>query len=295
MEVSFIIVTYKRNEMLQLCVESIYKQQNLPQYCEIIVVDNGGSAAVIVPDDTIPLRLEHAPDNLGAAGGRNLGMKLAQGKYWILMDDDATLYDPMVARRIIDLFEQHPNCGGVGGCGYSAEGELQISHLPFPDKDFAVALQGVTEAPYYYGFIHALRADVIRHVGDYPERFVIMMEEVDLSYRIIDAGYIILYDPQIAVTHYHSEQGRATIGDKYWYRNTLNKMQLGWRLLPLPYPVTIALIWSGATLWYTKNPLLLWRIWRDFVGMIPELRRERNPIGARTIAYLRRVGGRLWY
>jgi len=80
MKLSFVIVTYKRGNLLQKCLDSVFEQQDLSRPYEVIVVDNGGDAEVAVPGHAdIIFHLEQPGKNLGAAGGRNLGMSLAQG------------------------------------------------------------------------------------------------------------------------------------------------------------------------------------------------------------------------
>jgi GT2 family glycosyltransferase len=149
--------------------------------------------------------------------------------------------------------------------------------------------------PYFYGGGHILRAEAVRKVGDYPERFFYAMEEVDLCLRLIDAGYTILYDPSVAAYHHTDQVGRSVYGDRYWKRNTLNKTRVGWRLLPQPYPWTTLAVWSMATLVKTRKPGAVWEVWYDLWKERAQLAIERKPIKPQTVSYLHRIGARLLY
>jgi GT2 family glycosyltransferase len=121
------------------------------------------------------------------------------------------------------------------------------------------------------------------------------MEEVDLSYRILDAGYRIVYAPDAAVIHHRVDAGRPIKGADYWARNTLNKARMAWRLLPLPFPITILIIWSAAALIKTRRIDLVWHIWRQLWAERSLLAQERKPLQQRTLEYLRNTGARLLY
>jgi GT2 family glycosyltransferase len=120
-------------------------------------------------------------------------------------------------------------------------------------------------------------------------------EEIDLSYRLLDRGYKILYAPQVQVDHYQSQSGRPQQGAAYWRLNALNKSRMAWRLLPLPYPLTTTLIWGLAAAYRTRRPGLAGIIWRQLWAEREALRQERRPIQPETAQYIQHIGGRLLY
>jgi GT2 family glycosyltransferase len=295
MKVSFVVVTYKRGPLLQQCLDSIYAQQGLSHY-EIIVIDNGGEA-VITPllDPEIELRIQRPTENLGATGGRNLGMQLARGEYMVSLDDDACWHHPEDVARMITYLDENPRCGAVCAKSLDPNDQVIISQLPHPNKAYAIRLSEPTPVPYFYGVAHALRAEAIRTVGDYPVRYIIYMEEVDLSLRLVDAGYSIIYYPAVAAHHHQSNLGRPIAGNIYWKQSALNKCRMAWRLLPQPYPLTIGFVWSIAVLLKTGSPGLVASTWHDLWMERKVLQQERSPIRPATIRYLRRIGARLLY
>lgn len=297
MKISFIIITYQRNELLRQCLASIYAQKNLPQPYEVIVIDNDGGAVVDSPSDSsIQLHVERADTNLSAAGGRNLGMEIASGDYLIFIDDDAEWYTQESVGNMVEFFDQNPDCAAIAAKSINPKTQqVIIEELPHPNKRYISQAKSPIEVPTYYGFGHVLRASAVQEIGDYPRRFFYYMEEVDLSLRLIDSGYRIIYDPSVAVYHHRSSLGRTVQGTDYWHRNGLNKCRVAWRLLPKRYAISTLLIWSGYVFLKTRNPLVVLKIWHDLWGERRLLKQERDPIRSETIRYLKGIGARLLY
>lgn len=296
MDISIIIITFQRGKLLQDCLNSVYSQTKLAQPFEIIVVDNGGDAVVVPPDQPhIELRVIRSPSNLGVAGGRNLGIAQSKGKYLVFIDDDAIWQSSDNVYKIVNHLRSNLQCGAVAIKSLRPDGTTIVEEYPHPDKKFIAQVNHTIEVPYYYGVGHGLKRDAL-HVSEvYPIRYFYSMEEIDLSLRIIDRGYIIIYDPNIAVYHMHSQLGRPVVGVSYWKRNMLNKCRVAWRLLPYPYLITIFFIWSIAVIVKTKSLLPLLSVWRDLWRERHQLAQERNPIQGSSVAYLRSVGARLLY
>lgn len=296
MKVSFIVLTHHRGEFLQKCLDSIYMQEGLPHPYEVLVVDNGSDAqAAPAADPEIQLRVEVPGENLWVTGGRNYGMARAHGEYFVFIDDDAVWTSPDDARRLIAHLDEDPKCGAVGVKSRAPNGDVIVEELTLPDKAHALSLGQPTEVPYYYGVGTAMRASLVAQIGGYPERFHVFAEEIDLSLRMIDAGYHILFDPNVSVYHYKTDLGRPFKGASYWQYNALNKTRVAWRLLPFPYPLTTLFVWSAAVLIKTRQPRIVWRVWRELWSERRLLKAERRPIRSQTVAYLKQIGARLWY
>lgn len=294
---SVVVVTYHRGDFLQGALDSIYAQEDLPGPFEIILIDNGGDAVVAPsPRADVSLRIERPGRNLGVPGGRNLGIALAASPYLVFLDDDAVWHDTRDLARFLPLFAAHPRCGCVAVKILNPHSGAPERHMvPAPNKDRLLNAATPIEAPYFYGCAHALRVEAVRRAGPYPERLMYGMEEIDLSLRLVDAGYTILFDPSIAALHYQAQAGRDIVGSAYWKQHALNKTRVAWRLLPLPYPLTIGIIWSGAALVKTGRPDVVAEIWRALWRERTTLRRERQVIAPSTIRYLKRIGARLFY
>jgi GT2 family glycosyltransferase len=296
MKLSFIVLTHHRGGLLQQCLDSITMQQGLPLPYEIIIVDNGGDAYFVLPTHPDICVREIVPgNNLWVTGGRNYGIKCAQGEYLVFIDDDAHWTEPDAVKRLIAHLDADARCGAVAVKSLHPDGTPIVEELPHPNKVLVSSLSAPAEVPYFYGVGMAIRADALRKTGLYPERFRVFAEEVDLSLRLIEAGYRIVFDPNITVIHCKTLMGRPFVGDDYWRYNALNKTRVAWRLLPHPYSVTTLLVWSAAVAIKTRKPRVVWQVWRDLWAERRLLTEERRPIQPKVVAYLKRVGARLLY
>lgn len=293
--VSFIVLTHQRDDLLRACLESIYAQRGIPEPYEIVVIDNGGAARVPPPPDGVHLHVERPGVNLGAAGGRNRGIALARGCYLVFTDDDARWNQPDAVQHALALMDQHPGCGAVAVNSRLTNGELDLHALPHPNKAYIQAATAPTPVPHFLGVAHVLRAEAVAQIGMYPERFFYVMEEIDLAFRLVDAGWIILYHPVVTVTHARSSHGRTITGSVHWRAHALNKCRTVWRRLPLMYMLSTFAVWSLWLILTTRDVRALWSMWRTLWGERALLRAERQPIRAATVRYLRSIGARLWY
>ena len=99
------------------------------------------------------------------------------------------------------------------------------------------------ETYYYAGGAHAIRREALEKVGSYPTDFFYGMEEYDLSYRLLDAGYRIVYSDSIVMLHKESPLGRKPKSEKLremWFNNA----KVAWRYLPKKYFYSTACMWS---------------------------------------------------
>lgn len=294
MHISYIVVTYQREEFLQRCLESIYGQEGLLTPAEIIIIDNGGNANVLLPvNSDVTVRIERPSENLGAVGGRNLGMRLAQGRLFVFLDDDAEWHKSTDVAHLVDTIESNPRCGAVAVRSLDPSGQIIPREMPHPNKDYIQKASEPVEVPYFYTMGLILRSEVYDRIGGYPERFRIYMEEVDLSLRLYNAGYYILYDPAVAVIHHRAGSGRPIQGPGYWQQNALNKIRVAWRHLPVHYLLTTLIVWSVAVLIKTKSLSLLVKLWQSLWEERRLLMQERLTIRPEILHYLRRIGARL--
>jgi GT2 family glycosyltransferase len=292
-----IVITYHRGAFLAKALESIYAQEGLPGPFEVIVVDNGGDGVVgTCPRPDVSLRIIRPGRNLGVAGGRNLGMSLASSPYVVSLDDDAIWHDTHDLSRFLARLAADERCACVAGRIVDPHtGATDSRLLPAPNKDRLLRAVEPMETPYFYGGAHALRAASVRQVGGYPERLLYGMEEFDLSLRLVNAGYSIVYDPAIAALHYAASAGSEAVRSTRWTQNALNKSRVAWRLLPMPYPLTIGLIWSAAALIKTGRLRAVAEMWRTLWHERKLLRAERQVISPAAVRQLKRIGARLLY
>ena len=291
--VSFIVVTHARHEWIGGAIESIRRQTIDSR--EIVVVVNGLNPETqellraLGPE----VRMTVLNDNCGVGGGRNAGIALARGEILFFLDDDAELRDRDAVARALKHFERDLDLGVVGLLVVDPiTGEVDRRCIPFQDKRLP---REATPACYFAGGACVIHRRVFDRVGLYDEGLFYAGEELDLSYRVLEAGFRILFDPSVAVIH-HGAAGLGLSTGPYYYAR--NRPWVALRHLPLRCCVTHTIAWwtwSLARGLRAGTPGYALRGMRDCVAGMPEIWRGRRPISRATCRFLARNGGRLWY
>ncbi len=269
---------------------------------EVIVVNNASTSdyadvrTYISLHPEIPFRYLDAPENLGVARGRNFAIRQGRAPILIMLDDDAELKAPDSLYQLLEAFSTAATERPVAIVSfkvlYHSTGEMQRN--AFPHKQFDSHFnKSFLETSYYAGGAHAITRSAIEAVGLYPEDFFYGMEEYDLSYRLIEAGYAITYSDKVVMLHKESPLGRSPHRDKVrmmW----VNKCKVAWRYLPVLYFLSTAIMWSVEYLRQTGGDLNGWLSGWRAVTTIPG-EQARTPIGSSAMAYLRKTKARLWY
>jgi GT2 family glycosyltransferase len=269
---------------------------------EVIVVNNASTddySAVrefISLHPELPFHYYDAPDNLGVAKGRNYALRKGKAPIVIMLDDDAVLQNADCLVNLHQEFQtantERPKAIVSFKVLYYDTLEMQVNGLPhkryaeYKDKSFF-------ETYFYAGGAHAVKREVIEQLGSYPDDFFYGMEEYDLSYRMLEAGYTIVYSDKIVMLHKESPLGRKPKKEKLrmmW----VNKSKVAYRYLPKKYFYSTAFMWS---LQYLK--MTGFNLGGFFTGW-GEVRRiagkeKRTPISEITLQQLRKVKARLWY
>lgn len=234
--VSIITINYNQIpytlEMLRSLERCAYK--NL----EVIVVDNASREN---PEKAI---LESFPDtkviisreNLGFAGGNNLGAREAKGKYLFFLNND-TEVDPDAIHHLVDLFETHPDAGMASPkiLYYNSGGLIQYVGCenvnPLTGRNFRVGFKTTDTGKYdttritelAHGAAMMVPRSVINKAGMMPDFFFLYYEELDWCQTIKNAGYHIYVVPKARIHHKESMSvGKgSTLKTYYMTRNRL--------------------------------------------------------------------------
>lgn len=269
---------------------------------EVIVVNNASTDDYTPVRDFInstpalPFYYFDAPENLGVANGRNFALRKGKAPVIIMIDDDAVLQNKDCLIKLITEFEtnntEKPKAIVSFKILYYDNLQMQKNGLPhkryeeYKDRSFF-------ETYYYAGGAHAIKREVIEKLGQYPADFFYGMEEYDLAYRILDAGYSIVYSDKIVMLHKESPLGRKPKKEKLqmmW----LNKSKVAWRYLPKKYFYSTAFMWSMQYLRETSfNINGFVSGWKKILAISSA--EKRTPVKQTTMDYLRKVKARLWY
>lgn len=301
---SVLIITYNRPGDALALLENLKQQNNLQQKVgEVLLLNNASTvpytaiSKFIENNPEFPLRYFEHPENLGVARGRNFLIKKAAFPYLLVLDDDVEFPEPNAIEHAAALFQKkryiENNTAIITlNIFYFDTGERQKEALPhknyshYKDKDWFLTY-------YFTGAAHLMLKELFDHTGYYPEDFFYGMEEYDLSYRVLEAGYTLAFDSSVKVLHKESASGRVTNKQKLsmmW----LNKSKVAQRYLPGRYFYSTALMWSLQYLKKTGFDLKgFFQTWGK-VKSIPSNTASKK-VGKRTLAYLRKVEARLWY
>jgi len=231
MKLSIIIVNWNVREDVVNCLRSIEENQPRCEY-EVIVVDNASTdgSAEAVRQKFPWVRLIVNERNLGFAAGNNVGLKKASGEYVFFLNSD-TIAPRGSFDGLVSFMDANPDVGGCGPKLLNQDGTVQPSARRFP------TLRGILHhytilrvVPIFRSeyrkwhmrdFKHDRRMDVdqvmgaalmarrsiVEDIGRMDETFFMYYEEVDLCYRIKQAGWRIVFTPDAVITH---RGGRST-------------------------------------------------------------------------------------
>ena len=300
--IGFIIITYNRpSDTLELVKNLSTLDRAADLLHEIVIVNNASSEDYsqvkrFIGESALPFKYFEAPENLGVTKGRNFAIERSTAPILVMLDDDAVLQNKDCLINLVDEFNtqdtSRPRAVISFKVLYYDTLEMQVNALPH--KKFAqYRSRSFFETYYYAGGAHAIKKEVIDRLGNYPDDFFYGMEEYDLSYRILDAGYSIVYSNRIVMLHKESPLGRRPKKEKVqmmWF----NKTRVAYRYLPRKYFYSTAVMWS---LQYLKETGFHFsgfiKGWRK-IWTIPrtEIRQE---VSKDTLQYLKSLKARLWY
>jgi len=168
---------------------------------EVIIVNNASTKdysevkKFISETPSTPFRFIDSDENLGVAMGRNFALQQGSAPYIIMLDDDAVLQNRDALINLYTAFSTPTDGRPVAIISFKVlyYDTLEMQVNAFPHKKFSDYASKPFFLTYYYaGGAHAIRRDVLETTGNYPVDFFYGMEEYDLSYRILDAGYSIV-------------------------------------------------------------------------------------------------------
>lgn len=303
--VSILVGTRNRQAPLLKCIRSALRQDwpNL----EVLVLDDLSedfNACKFLSSEVKDRRLKcfRGKRQLGVAGGRNFLMRKARGDVFIVIDDDAIFSGKECISRVVAHLAQNPNIGILAFKIIDHRNDRDRLLIPFSKLHYRRQPQLAEQqqlVSYYLGGGHAIRREVIERCGFYQGNLIFGNEELDLSYRAIQAGIKIVYVPDIVVHHYPEPsvfRGKGITRHSELYFRVRNRIWLAYKYLPFPYLPVYLLLWFGIY----GVAALKGRNLKDFLnGISNGIQRfdelERTPLGKRAVRYLRSNFGRLWY
>ena len=235
MTLSVIIVNYNVKYFLEQCLLAVQKASKGIDV-EIFVVDNNSvDGSVKMVQDKFPeVKLIANSDNLGFSKANNQAIEISNGKYVLLLNPDTVVEDDTFL-KVIEFVEKNSDAGGLGVKMLDGKGRFLPESkrgLPTPEVAF-YKIFGLSRlfpkskkfGRYHLGFLDKdqtseveilsgafmlIRKEVLDKIGLLDETFFMYGEDIDLSYRIIKAGYKNYYFPQTRIIHYKGESTKKS-------------------------------------------------------------------------------------
>ena len=248
-ELSIITVNYNGLEDTCSLIDSIpFDELSL----EVIVVDNASKQdeASVIAKRYPQVNVIRNHQNLGFAGGNNLGIQAAQGKYLLFINNDTELRGSESQRKqaldvLMKRFDTNPQIAMV--CpklrftwadapiqftGYTRLSKFTVRNraIGFGESDHG-QYDTAHPTPYAHGAAMMVKRDAIDKVGMMPEDYFLYYEELDWSMMFTRAGYTIWYEPQSTVYHKESQTTgqNSPLRTYYITRNRLLLVKRNWK------------------------------------------------------------------
>ncbi len=235
MKLSVIIVNYNVRHFLEQCVQSVSKAlQGIEG--EIFVVDNNSvdGSVEMIREKFPEVKLIANKNNAGFSKANNQAIRIAQGEYVLLLNPD-TVVEEDTFSTCIEFMDSMPDAGALGVKLIDGKGNFLPESkrgLPTPQvaffKIFGLARlfpKSKFFGKYHLGYLDKeetneieilsgafmfMRKKALDKAGFLDEDFFMYGEDIDLSYRISQAGYKIYYHPKTRIIHYRGESTKKS-------------------------------------------------------------------------------------
>ena len=265
--VSVVVLTMgDRPEGLAAAIESARAQTGVE--LEVVLVVNGGD-----PDRSLADVVVEPGENTGIPGGRNLGAAAASGDFLCFLDDDAWYASDDVLVQAVQEAESMPKVAVVGLGITDPEGNTAKRHHPMlgkrPDR--------TCQATSFPGGACVIRKSAFTEVEGFFAEYFYGLEETDLSWRLIDCGWNILYAPLLKVKHpVSAPEGHHT---DFYTMTARNRVWLAWRLLPIGLGFVYVMNWLViATIRKRQEPQNIAAIYQGTLDGWKKRPKPREPI-----------------
>lgn len=238
-KISIITVNYNQAAVTLELLASIERQSF--QDLEVIVVDNASKKNPLPQlkaayPNIIDIRSE---ENLGFAGGNNLGIEKSTGDFLFFVNNDAEIIEGTIP-KLLACFDRYPNLGIVSPMIYYHQPEEKEKFIqyagtvplhPITGRNFTIGKLEIDKGQYTeakptahaHGAAMMIKREVLEKAGDMPEEFFLYYEELDWSEQIRRAGFEVYIEPNAKIYHKESVSvGKSS--DLQIYYTTRNRI-----------------------------------------------------------------------
>ena len=265
--VTAITVNYNGGPVLRGLVDSLRGQ---PELARVVVVDNASqdqSLAGVEAGER--LALVRNDSNRGFAAACNQGAAQADSRYLLFVNPDCRV-PPGALQRLVEVLDTHPEVGMVGPLVLNSDGSeqrgcrrflpdprralMRVLHLHRPDRDGKVAGFDLTGTPLpeqpvpveaISGACLLIRRELFQRLQGWDEGYFLHCEDLDLCMRMKQAGYSVLFVPDVAVSHAQGASSRRRPVFVLWQKHR-GMWRYYSKFLKAGYPAWFnAMVWGG--------------------------------------------------
>lgn len=239
-ELGIVIVSYNVRDLLRDCLMSLRSARGVDGVA-VVVVDNAShdDSAAMVRAEFPEVTLIDSGVNHGYVLGNNLGLRHLGGlprppRNYLLLNPD-TVLPPDALRALLDQLDEFPSIGAIGPRLVMGNGELDWAcrrgfPTPLTSLYHMIGLgrlfprsrrfgryrltfldeRAVADVDAIVGAFMLVRGQTLDEVGLLDDRFFMYGEDLDLAYRIKQAGWRVVYNGRIDVLHYKRQSSRRS-------------------------------------------------------------------------------------
>jgi N-acetylglucosaminyl-diphospho-decaprenol L-rhamnosyltransferase len=261
-DLAVVVVNHNAGEHLRRCLTSVFERAGGAEL-EVVVVDNASSdGSARTAAEAFPrAKVIETGTNRGFAAGVNVGIGETSAPFVFVLNPDAFVWEGTL-EGFAKLAAERPRAGAIGPLIRNEDGTIYPSPRVQPGIGVAVGhaflaplwpdnpwsrryrmagwdRSSEREVDWISGSAFLLRRAALDEVGLLDERFFLYAEEVDLFRRLRDAGWTIVFTPELEVVHVGGvSTGRSRrmhlIHSRSVYLYFRKHHARGWRRLLLP-------------------------------------------------------------
>lgn len=229
-DLAVIIVNYNTEDLTRNCLDSVFAAAQPKEGMQVVVVDNGskdGSVAMLkkYAKKQPSLLVIESSENLGFAKGNNVGVDASDARYVLFLNSDTVVKRYSLVKPL-KFLKSHPKVGAVTIKLFLKDGSIDYdNHRGFPTPWTALTkfsglanlfpksmlfnsyhlafrnLNKIHQIPVAAGSYMMMPTKLFRQIGMWDETYFFYGEDIDLCYRINNAGYKIIYYPKVSTLH----------------------------------------------------------------------------------------------
>ena len=225
LDVSVILVNWNTRDILRDCLKSVYEQVGFVKF-EVIVVDNASTdGSYDMVRNLFPkIMLISNDTNIGYAAAVNQGMRVAKGRYFLILNSDTLICDRAIEKTTV-YADDHPQAAVIGCQVYGKREIPQLTSFRFPSAlNLFLSVFGLSrifkknrffgrermqhwlhdterQVDVVAGVFMLVRREAVDEVGLMDEAYFFLYEETDWCYRFRQAGWKVLFWPGAKIIH----------------------------------------------------------------------------------------------